>query len=362
MSERRVLIIHSEKEDFSKKEIRWREYCFRFSPFGFEDFVNYTGVSDEEFQVYYSLVDRVNDLIDAGADIVWSESPEALIVQQRRRAQGRPRVPFVIHEQDRMKRLKRVARWLRNRDGADPLPGFVSCESNFWIHMTKTQRDFYIGNGIPGDRLYYFACSTAELQFVSPEVYKAVRGAGVDEKEECRIAREVRGKPLAAGSNLRDYETLAAAAGKAGCEIHVICDLKRYPPRGPSNLVWHDFVPIAEYIQALKAASMILVPLKETDISGGENTTTFAWAFGKPVIVTRVEATEDFVSDGEDAVMVAPGDADALADAIKRLAADPAEAAMLGENGRRKDAELSAVCERNIAEAFDRAFSLTIGK
>ncbi len=362
MSERRILIIHSEKEDFSRKEIRWREYRFHFSPFGFEDFVNYTGVSDEEFQVYYTLVDRVNDMIDGEADIVWSESPEALIVQQRRKSQGRPPVPFVIHEQDRMNRLKRVARWLRNRDGVDPLPGFLSCEYNFWIHMTKTQRAFYIENGIPGDRLYYFACSTAELQFVSPDVFKAVRGAGADKEEERVIAREVRGKPLAAGSNLRDYETLAAAAEKVGSEIHVICDMKRYPPRGPSNLIWHDFVPIAEYIQALKAASMILVPLKKTDISGGENTTTFAWAFGKPVIVTRVEATEDFVTDGEDAVMVAPGDADALADAIRLLAADPAEDARLGGNGRRKEAELSAVCEKNIAEAFDRAFSLTIGK
>ena len=80
MSERRVLIIHSEKEDFSQKEIHWRDYRFRFSPFGYEDFVSHTGRTESEFQIYFSLVDHVNDLIDREADIVWSESPEALII------------------------------------------------------------------------------------------------------------------------------------------------------------------------------------------------------------------------------------------------------------------------------------------
>lgn len=55
-----------------------------------------------------------------------------------------------------------------------------------------------------------------------------------------------------------------------------------------------------------------------------------------PVIATRVGGVAELVEDGVSGLLVAPSDAAGLADAIARLAADPALRARMGEAGRAK--------------------------
>lgn len=52
-----------------------------------------------------------------------------------------------------------------------------------------------------------------------------------------------------------------------------------------------------------------------------------------PVVATRVGGIPDVVADGETALLVSPGQPEALAEAIIRLARDPAERATMGEAG-----------------------------
>ena len=59
-----------------------------------------------------------------------------------------------------------------------------------------------------------------------------------------------------------------------------------------------------------------------------------ALAGGRPVVATRVGGVPDVVRDGVDGFLVEPGDIDALAERLGRLAADPALAARMGEAGR----------------------------
>jgi glycosyltransferase involved in cell wall biosynthesis len=59
-----------------------------------------------------------------------------------------------------------------------------------------------------------------------------------------------------------------------------------------------------------------------------------AMASARPVIATRVGGVAELVADGRSGLLVAPGDAQALADAILRLAADPALRAAMGTEGR----------------------------
>ncbi len=61
-----------------------------------------------------------------------------------------------------------------------------------------------------------------------------------------------------------------------------------------------------------------------------------AMACGVPVVATTAGAFPEVVADGETGWLVAPGDAHALADAIKRLMADPAERKRMGDAGRRR--------------------------
>jgi glycosyltransferase involved in cell wall biosynthesis len=58
-------------------------------------------------------------------------------------------------------------------------------------------------------------------------------------------------------------------------------------------------------------------------------------AAGRPVVASRVGDVADYLRDGEDAVLVAPEDAQALSQALLGLLRDPDRAAAIGANGRR---------------------------
>jgi len=85
-----------------------------------------------------------------------------------------------------------------------------------------------------------------------------------------------------------------------------------------------------------------------------------AMAAGLPVVASRVGAIPWMLGEGECGVLVPPGDAAALADAIADLAASPARRAALGDAGRARqqrdfDATGAAVAlDRILAEAADR--------
>ncbi len=55
---------------------------------------------------------------------------------------------------------------------------------------------------------------------------------------------------------------------------------------------------------------------------------------GRPVVVTSAGGAEELVVDSGGGLLYPPGDDAALADAIERLARDPAEARRMGEAGR----------------------------
>jgi glycosyltransferase involved in cell wall biosynthesis len=59
-----------------------------------------------------------------------------------------------------------------------------------------------------------------------------------------------------------------------------------------------------------------------------------ALACGTPVITADTPAARELLVDGESALLVTPGDARALADAIRRLAQDPKLAQRLAEGGQ----------------------------
>lgn len=59
-----------------------------------------------------------------------------------------------------------------------------------------------------------------------------------------------------------------------------------------------------------------------------------ALAAGRPVVATRVGGVPDVLHDGVDGFLVDPGDTGAIADALERLARDPALRAEMGAAGR----------------------------
>jgi glycosyltransferase involved in cell wall biosynthesis len=59
-----------------------------------------------------------------------------------------------------------------------------------------------------------------------------------------------------------------------------------------------------------------------------------AAAAGRPIIATDIAGCREIVGDGDNGILVAPGDSTALADAIMSLVDDPARRRRMGERGR----------------------------
>ena len=79
--------------------------------------------------------------------------------------------------------------------------------------------------------------------------------------------------------------------------------------------------------------------LDSGDRDGIPNVLVEAMAAGAPVITTNVSGIPELVQDGENGVLIPPGDANRLAESVLRLHRAPALAASLGAAGRRTVAE-----------------------
>jgi glycosyltransferase involved in cell wall biosynthesis len=88
---------------------------------------------------------------------------------------------------------------------------------------------------------------------------------------------------------------------------------------------------------ALQAADVVAVPSvvdAAGNVDGLPNVLLEAMAAGRAVVASRVAGIPDVVTDGADGALVPPADAAALAEALARLAADPARRARLGRAAR----------------------------
>jgi glycosyltransferase involved in cell wall biosynthesis len=107
--------------------------------------------------------------------------------------------------------------------------------------------------------------------------------------------------------------------------------------RGLHNVHFHPQRPLEEIPPILAASDALLVPLSSHP--------TFAdfvpskmidyMASGRPVILAAAGESARLLTEAGAGYAVAPEDADALAAAIRRLAEHPADAAAMGERGRR---------------------------
>lgn len=145
---------------------------------------------------------------------------------------------------------------------------------------------------------------------------------------------------VACGREHRDYATLAAACGDLPVRIRVAAGSlfspsarEDRPDAWPANFDVGFAEPLA--LRDLYArAAVVAVPLVPTDFQAGVTVIVEAMAMGKALVVSATDGQRDVIEDGVTGVMVPPGDAGTLRDAIARLIADPAERRRLGANAR----------------------------
>jgi glycosyltransferase involved in cell wall biosynthesis len=104
----------------------------------------------------------------------------------------------------------------------------------------------------------------------------------------------------------------------------------------PANVNWIPWIEYEQLPVAIQAAGCALGIFGTSDKAARviPNKAFQALACGTPLVTADTPAARELLTDGENAVLVPPADATALAAAIRRLAGDPALARRLAGAGR----------------------------
>jgi glycosyltransferase involved in cell wall biosynthesis len=131
------------------------------------------------------------------------------------------------------------------------------------------------------------------------------------------------------------------------------------------RITWRGALPQSDVIEALRAADLFVLPCKEGkkgDRDGLPNVLMEAATQALPILSTRFAGVPEFVRDGVEGDLVAPGDVGALAIAVQRMLEDPARRARLGAAALERvrtafsfEAGIAALVERFTAAQLQRA-------
>ena len=136
---------------------------------------------------------------------------------------------------------------------------------------------------------------------------------------------------LTAGYTRRDYPTLLNAATHIDTRIIIICSHSDLQAGDiPGNVTILRDIPRQAYLDYLRRAAVVVLPLQPTERSTGQVVLLEAMALGKPVVATRTPGTLDHIRHNENGLFVAPHDAPSLAREVNSLLQDPATATRLG--------------------------------
>jgi glycosyltransferase involved in cell wall biosynthesis len=118
--------------------------------------------------------------------------------------------------------------------------------------------------------------------------------------------------------------------------VHSKKDLRKFRHMTlPANVKLLCDIPYEEHNRLLERAVCYVIALFDTVGSTGHARLSHAIHLGVPVIVTRVSGIEEYVKDGETAIVVPQGDPVALREAIQRVMENPTLQKLLAENAIR---------------------------
>jgi hypothetical protein len=117
------------------------------------------------------------------------------------------------------------------------------------------------------------------------------------------------------GRKWRDFDAGFAAMAASGLPSKVITDLA--PEFSSPNVdVRKERIPKPEYMDVMRRARLVLVPLQQMPISHGHVEVVAAIVAGKPVLVTACCSCDDYIEHGVNGLLVADNSPEAWAQAI----------------------------------------------
>ena len=154
----------------------------------------------------------------------------------------------------------------------------------------------------------------------------------------------------------RDYELLVKVAAQVDCRFIIVTKRPIHAEIPPNVEIirgdWHaEALTDKELRRLYRQARCVVIPLLESYQPSGQSVCLQAMACGKPVILTRTRGlwSKSMMRDGENVLLVPPGDAQALIRCLQNLLENPFLRKKIGINAR------DTVCrEGNICLFADR--------
>jgi glycosyltransferase involved in cell wall biosynthesis len=137
--------------------------------------------------------------------------------------------------------------------------------------------------------------------------------------------------------------------------LHIVLAGPGDPPAGLTErfggrVSWRGWLDSEDKARALAETGIVLMPSRS---EGLPIVLLEAMAHGRAVVATTVGGIPELLRDDVEGILVAPGDADALASATARLARDLARVRRLGDAARERVAELG---EGRVVSLIDVAY------
>jgi glycosyltransferase involved in cell wall biosynthesis len=151
------------------------------------------------------------------------------------------------------------------------------------------------------------------------------------------------GLVLTVGSDVgRDFATFVQALDGTGSAATIVTNSHHAASLRSTGSV-NVIGPISrsEYLTLLDTASIVVCPTQVLLYPTGQTALLEAMAMGKPCVVTRSAALDDYVTDGVDVLLVPAHDAAALREAVRKLQRDPALARRLGTQAHRRSQQFT---------------------
>jgi glycosyltransferase involved in cell wall biosynthesis len=158
---------------------------------------------------------------------------------------------------------------------------------------------------------------------------------------------------FAGGNSDRDYRTLIEAVRSLDLPVWIAATRHELLSGVtlPAN-VRAEATTAEGFRQAMAGAKLIVIPMRRDTLrSGGQQTCLNAMMLGKPTIAVGRRWAVDFITDGEDGLIVDYEDPDGLRRAIRWVLNHPEAAQRMGERGRQRAAYFTTDrCMRAIYE------------
>ncbi len=154
------------------------------------------------------------------------------------------------------------------------------------------------------------------------------------------------GRPyvFAGGGTLRDFASLVEAVRGTALRLVVVTDspetLGVEEPL-PENVEVHWRMPLDRFLSLMAGSLFVAIPLHESPSPHGHTTAAQALRLGKAVVTTRGRNVETYVRDGEEGLLVDPGDVEGYRKALLALVGDEALRARCEARARERAPEFT---------------------